>query len=707
MPFPLFFKLTLYLLVLDAFGALYLTSILSWPGLVTILLAIAGSWWADEIRARIPHYRQLWDALTGVFLAYGVLDLLFLAESFMAGVIHLLLFLLLYKLYNARSNRDLLDIFILTFLQLLAASTLTVSFGFLLVFCLYMILGPWGLILFHLKREADVALPERSRELLARPGLLAPGFLVESVGVAVASLALTLAIFFAIPRVGRTYLPLKAQFGTLTTGFTDRVDLGSYGTIQNDPTIVMRVSFPESPVSPDRLPDLRWRGVAFDSFDGQTWSLHDLARTPVRQTREGTFPVAPHRWGNPFLAYEIFLEPIGTEVIFGLPRVVTIQGRFGGLAVDAGDGLNLAAPPTSRLRYLAMSQPERLREEQLRRPVSPGDYPREIREAYLQLPELSPRLRGLARELAAGAATPYEVVRRVEAYLTDNLRYSLDLRRDSGLDPLDDFLFSRKTGNCEYFAASMAILLRVAGVPARVVNGFQRGEWNEVGQYFAVRQRDAHSWVEVYFPGAGWVTFDPSPRAAFEAQAFGASGRLGKYFDALRMRWNRYVIDYSVGDQALLAMNLRRQSLAFRRSMGQAWDAWSFQVWRNLRRLWRQYGAAVGVVLALLTASLVLFRRIPVSGISSAWLLRARARRTSVAFYERMIRLLARRGCRRPSTVTAREFAAALAGQPQLHMPVAELTGLYERVRFGGEPLTPAEAQRAAALLQALATAPR
>lgn len=707
MPFPLFFKLTLYLLVLDAFGALYLTSILSWPALAAMLLAIAGSWWADEIRARIPHYRQLWDALTGVFLAYGILDVLLLAESFMAGVIHLLLFLLIFKLYNSRSHRDLLDIFILTFLQLLAASTLTVSFGFLLVFCLYMILGVWGLILFHLKREADLALPERSRELLVRPGLLAPSFLLESVGVAVVSLALTLAIFFAIPRVGRTYLPLKAQFGTLTTGFTDRVDLGAYGTIQSDPTIVMRVSFPEGPLSPDRLPDLRWRGVAFDSFDGQAWSLHDLTRLPVRQSRDGYFPVAPHRRGITFLAYEIFLEAIGTEVIFGLPRVVTIQGRFGGLAVDAGDGLNLAAPPTSRLRYLAVSQPERFREEQLRRPVGPGDYPQEIREVYLQVPELSPRLRGLAQELAAGAATPYEVVRRVEAHLTENLRYSLDLQRGSGLDPLDEFLFSRKTGNCEYFAAGMALLLRVAGIPARVVNGFQRGEWNEVGQYFAVRQRDAHSWVEVYFPGAGWVTFDPSPRAAFEAQVFGPSGRLGKYFDALRMRWNRYVIDYNVGDQALLAMNLRRQSLAFRRSMSQAWDDWSFQLWRNLRRLWRQHGTIIGALLALLAASLVFFRRNPVRGIGSAWLLRARARRASVAFYERMIRLLARRGCRRPPAVTAREFAAALVDQPQLHAPVAELTALYERVRFGGESLTAADQQRAAALLQALATAPR
>jgi transglutaminase-like putative cysteine protease len=707
-PFPLFFKLTLYLLVLDAFGAVYLTGILDWPGLAGVLLAILGSWWADEIRVRIVNYRRLWDAITAVFVVYAVLDLVVLAESFIAAMIHLLLFLQVYKLFNARTHRDLLAIFILTFLQLIAAATLTVSFGFVLVFTLYMILGTWGLILYHLKREAELALPERSRELLEGSDLVAPGFLLTTVGMALAAVVLTLAIFFVIPRIGRTFLPLQAQIGTLTTGFTDRVDLGVYGNIQTDPTIVMRVKFSETVVNPERLPELRWRGVAFDSFDGRSWSLADLARKPVRRTRDGSFVVGPPpRRGAPFLVYEVFLEPLGTAAVFGLPRIVSIQGPFNGLDVNTTDGLSLATPPSSRLRYVAVSQPERLREDRLRRPAGADDYPREIREAYLQLPEISPRVRALARDLTAGTATPYEAAHRVGEYLAGNLNYTLDLRRGSDLDPVEDFLFSRKAGNCEYFAASMAVLLRVAGVPARVVNGFQRGEWNEVGQFFAVRQRDAHSWVEAYFPEAGWVTFDPTPRAGFEAQSFGESGWLGKYFDALRMRWNRYVIDYNVGDQALLAMSLRRQSTAFRQSLGRTWDLWSLTVYRKVRRLWRQHGTAIGALIALLAAAAFLFRRVAAGGMGSAWLTRVWARRTPVAFYERMLRLLARRGYPRPPAATAREFASTLAGRPRWHAPVAELTALYERVRFGGEPLTPSDQRRASALLRELATAPR
>ena len=707
MPFPLLFRLTLYLLALDAFGALYISGILDWPGLAAVLLTIVGSWWADEVRARIRNYRQLWDAITIVFLVYTMLDLLFLAESFIAAIIHLLVFLQAYKLFNARSHRDLLDLFVLSFLQLIATATITVSVAFLLVFCLYMILGIWGLMLFHLKRETEIALPERSRDLLASPGLITPRLLVESVGVAIGALLLTLAIFFVIPRVGRTYLPLRAQMGTMTTGFTDRVDLGIYGSIQNDPTIVMRVSFPESVVDPNRFADLRWRGVAFDSFDGRSWSLQDLTRLPVHRKRDGTFVVSQPRYRAPFLAYEIFLEPIGTEAIFGLPQVVSLQGRLEGLSLDTAGGLILAAPPSSRIRYVAVSQPERFREDQLRRPVKDGDYPRDIRETYLQLPEISPRVRRLAGELAVGNATPYDVARRVDAYLTENLRYSLDLRRETDLDPLEDFLFQRKAGNCEYFAASMAVLLRVAGIPARVVNGFQRGEWNDIGQFYAVRQRDAHSWVEVFFPEAGWVTFDPSPRAAFDQQAFGGSSSIGKYFDALRMRWNRYVIDYNVGDQALLAMSLRRRSVAFRQSLGRTWELWSFQTYRTVRRLWKQYGYLFGAAIALVAAVVVLLRKVPVGALGSVWLVRARVRRSQVAFYQRMLRLLARRGIARPPTATAREFASALAARPQVHSPVMELTTLYERVRFGGESLNPADERRAVALLQELATASR
>jgi hypothetical protein len=706
-PFPLLLKVTLYLLALDTFAAIHLSEVLSRPVQALAVLAMGASWWAEEIAAHIPNYRRLWDVLTAVFLGFALLDVVFLAESFIAAVVHLLVFLQVYKLYNLRTNRDLLDLLILTFLQLMAACTLTVTFGFLVVFFLYMILGTCGLILLHLKRETDAALPASSRDLLAAPNLITPGFLACSIGLAMASFLLTFGIFFTIPRIGRTYLPLRAQFGTLVTGFTDRVELGTYGTIQSDPTIVMRVSFPEGPADPARLPDLRWRGMVFDHFDGRSWSLRDPTRFPARRLRDGTYLLAPYPWGAPLLTYEIFLDPIGTEVLFGASQLMAIQGPLPALHLDGARAVSLPSPPTTRIRYQAVTKIERFPGAALRWPVREGEYPREIRETFLQLPPLSARLQALADTLAAGAASPLEVAHRVESYLAQNLQYSLELRPESGLDPLDEFLFERKAGNCEYFAASMAVLLRAAGIPARLVNGFQRGEWNEVGQYLAVRQRDAHSWVEAYILEVGWVSFDPTPRAAFEAEAFAASGPLVKYFDALRMRWNRYVIDFTLGDQAAMAMGLRQQSLALQRSLRQAWDLGSFRAWRSARRLWRQYGYAVTFGLAVAVAVVLLLWRARSATPRRFWHLPGLSPSPSVGFYGRMLRLLARRGHRQPPTMTPREFAATLVGTPRLFGPAAELTALYERIRFGGEDLTVADRTRADGLLRQLAEPPR
>lgn len=707
MSFPLLSRLALSLLVLDALGALHLTRIVDLPGEAGLLLLVLASWRAEALRARIPNYQRLWGLITALCSAYLALDFLLLAESLMAALIHLLLFLLLHKLYNLRSHRDYAETALLTFLLLIVSATLTVSFGFLLVLSLYLFLGLWVLILFHLQRETDLAYPEKGRELLAASPLFSARFVLSSVGLTAGALLLTLAIFILLPRVGRSFLPFRAQLGSLTTGFTDRVELGAYGSIQQDPTIVMRVSFTDGPAGPEAGAGLRWRGLAFDRFDGRAWSLSDPARQPARRLRDDTFLVGPFRLGAPFVAYDVFLEPIGSEMLFGLPRLVSVQGRLPAVSVDGGGGLSLPGPPAGRLRYHAVSQPDRPRPEALDRPGAPADYPPEIRERYLQLPALAPAVAALAAELTAGAGSPARAARRVERYLSERLRYSLELRMDPGRDPLEEFLFVRKAGNCEYFAASMAILLRAGGIPARVVNGFQQGEWNEVGRYYAVRQRDAHSWVEAYLPGAGWTAFDPSPRAAFEGRAFGRSGWLGKYFDALRYRWNRYVIDYSLGDQAALALGLRRQSFAARRSLGQAWERWGAEAAGRLRALWRDHGGGLAAAAVLLAAAAALLRRRRVLPGLPVWSLRRGRAGGGVPFYERALRLLGRRGHPRPPGATAREFARQFADRPELGGPLLELTGLYERVRFGGEALGPAEERRAAALLARLATALR
>lgn len=692
MSFELAFKLSSYLLVLDGLFALWLTRLFDPFSFALILAAFAFSWWSERLWA--ASSKRLWDGLVLLALPFLALDLFYLAESFVAGVVHLLVFITLYKLFNRRQSRDYLDLSIVSFFQLVAASALTISFTFLFIFLAYIVIGTWTFILLHLKREAESS-SASPQELLSSARLFNPSFLLFSLGISLGAFALTLGFFLIMPRVGRAYIPLRWQAGTMVTGFSEKVELGAFGTIQTDPTIVMRVRFPDLDGKEAVKLDLRWRGVAFDRFDGRSWSVSDAVKQVLLRRREGVFFVARPRDGVPVLKQEIYLEPIGADALFAAPKAVGVAGDFPSLLFDSSGALALPAPPLSRIRYLAFSQLEGPPPPQLLTPNPQPPTPN--LSPYLQLPELSPRIRALASSIAEGTTTPYEKAKKVEAYLLRNYRYSLDLKRDPRFEPVEDFLFEQRSGNCEYFAASMAVLLRSVGVPARVVNGFQKGEWNEFGGYYAVRQRDAHSWVEVYVGPSGWLTFDPSPRAGFEAEGQASSGFLARYLDSLRMRWNRYVIDYNLGDQVLLARALKRRSEAFRDELSGSISALK----GKLRRLWVKaaplggWGLGVGAVLLILA----LFLRSKGGGSRH----RLRNSLPRVPFYERALKLLARRGFVKDPQMTPREFAEKLkAHDGEAFAGLDELFELYYRVRFGGRPLSPPEESRVKALLAQL-----
>ncbi|MEJ2186668.1 MAG: transglutaminaseTgpA domain-containing protein [Gemmatimonadota bacterium] len=180
---------------------------------------------------------------------------------------------------------------------------------------------------------------------------------------------------------------------------------------------------------------------------------------------------------------------------------------------------------------------------------------------YLQLPPLPRRVYDLADSLTAGLHDRYDRVMAVQRWLRTEFRYTLDLPATQQQTSLDYFLFQRRAGHCEYFSTAMAVLLRAAGIPARNVNGFLGGEWNSVGHFLAVTQNQAHSWVEAWFPGFGWVTFDPTPSRAAGADAAALSwwwpGRF--LLDGLEHRWDKWVLDYNLGTQLALFDRTRGQ----------------------------------------------------------------------------------------------------------------------------------------------------
>jgi hypothetical protein len=335
-----------------------------------------------------------------------------------------------------------------------------------------------------------------------------------------------------------------------------------------------------------------------------------------------------------------------------------------------------------------------LREDQQPYPIS---YYR-----YLQLPEdLDPRLDALANSiiLRANASNRYDIAKAIESHLQKEYAYSLEMKA-GGADPLADFLFNVKSGHCEYYSTAMAVLLRSRGIAARVVNGFLPGEYNEAAGAYTVRQSDAHSWVEVYFPETrSWVTFDPTPSAGrVEPVRSGITAQLQKYAEALELIWFQYVVGYDKQEQRSLATSLHNQVFDYGRTV------------TNILATITSYVTGKALVLLVIVSALGLigilvffgqqiWRWVRSGGISSS---EEGKTYSNVQFYERLISLMEQRGLSRDRHLTPLEFAKNLKSSEALL-----ITRAYNRVRFGGERLSASEKREVERALVALEAADR
>ena len=308
--------------------------------------------------------------------------------------------------------------------------------------------------------------------------------------------------------------------------------------------------------------------------------------------------------------------------------------------------------------------------------------------AYLQLPALDPRIPRLAAQISGSASNNYDKTVAVETYLKTHYGYTLQLLRSPVADPLANFLFERKQGHCEYFASSMAVMLRTLHIPSRIVNGFRSDEFNDVTGNYVVRAKNAHSWVEAYFPGYGWITFDPTPGGEIGTPE--GWDRAMLYLDAAESFWREWVISYDFSHQYILA----KATVSGTRSSWERTRMWSRLRYARLlgwvRRSqrsaeqaparWFGAGLATGVLLLLLGNAARIAKMI------RARRLQAHPERSpdqaAAMWYERMARYLARRGVKKSSAQTAQEFVRVIEDE-KLRTRVGRFTDAYESARFG------------------------
>lgn len=693
-----YFELSLYLLVLVGFGTLASTGGLDFPtiALSGAPLALCGYFLAK--RRRVVISERWTTPLSIAYFAFFIGDFFLLSRSFLGATVHLVLFAVIVRLFSLRRERDHVMLAILAFLMVLAAAVLTVDSIFLLFFAAFTLIAVLTFILMEMRRSGRAAnIRARHTSDAQEHRHLAFSLMRAAPTLVLLILTGAAAVFFLLPRMSTGYLGAYT-FGTdLSTGFSDRVQLGQIGRIQQSNAVVMHIQIDGDTVG---RYDLRWRGVALSEFDGHTWSNPRQQFLLPRDGRSFAIPSFGTKISENSSAllsgttqsddkrihYRVLMEPIGTNVFFLAPWARTVSGDYRKLAVDTGSAVYDLDNQRAIDRYEADSEIGAPSASQLR--TAGQDYPPPVIAGYLRVPALDPRIPRLAAQIAGAAADNYDKAAALESYLRTHYGYTLQLPSTSDRDPLASFLFERKQGHCEYFASSMAVMLRSLGIPSRVVNGFRSDEFNDITGNYVVRAKNAHSWVEAYFPGYGWQTFDPTP-----ATSTGASGGWGRtllYLDAAASFWREWVISYDSSHQ----LELGQAAVSGTRAAWERARMWARQRYDAMLK-WAERGqehverapgrwAGTGIGVSLL------FLLIGNAGRILHWIQDKRLQahperspeRSASMWYERMARALARRGVKKTAAQTPQEFLKKIDDEG-LRGKVWDFTAAYEAARFG------------------------
>ncbi len=641
---------------------------------ILIISAVVALTFLINLRGGIRLPRAVWNISAVVVFILFLSDYYILSRSLIDASARFLSILIILRLIDLRGTRDYLILFILNFFQLLAAASSTASPLFFLILFLYVVSIIWGMAIFTLKREWD----NRGFSGTEMPkDILRGTFFIGTVGLTIVSIVITLSIFFLIPRMGLGFFDKRNLNIIKMSGFSEEIMLGSIGSIKEDRTIVMRVEIEGSNTPPQPL---YFRGITLDLYDGYSWKQTIKDRITLVKDKSGLFSVKPSKKIG-LLKQNVLLEPIDTNIIFTAFRGIAVEGRFSNIMVDPAGSFYMRAPSFSRFEYTAYSiLPEGLINRSYNSIDSatfttndtdiildkPGDY-KGVLDKYLQLPEDSDSLKGLLQGLVDKDDHPFRKAKAIEGYLKKNYRYTLNPKYKEGVEPLEDFLFFSKEGYCEQFATAMAILLRTAGIPSRVVTGFLSGEWNRFGSYLIVRQKDAHSWVETFLPGTGWVLFDPTPQAGTVIESQTPAFLL--YLDSLRWKWHRYIVNYSLSDQIQLTKKFQFQTYILLNGLRETFRMHTITGFDKYRM---RYMILILIIL-LLTLSLIRIFKLK----------NIRRNYKTPDFYLMMIDILKKKGFVRKPSETPFEFAKR-CGNPA----VLDITIIYTRVRFGNRYLT-------------------
>lgn len=704
-------------------------------------------------------------------------------ESRLLSGAHLLVYLSWVVLFQPKQARQYWWMCALSMLQVAVGAVLTTAAGYGALLIGYFAAAIWTLSLFTLWQAERRVLPAAGGELLnpepsapVRDGQPAPGaesrfallqapsvaraaagsgererwlssrFLVNSLATSAAAVGISAGFFVFIPRMwmGAPTFGAEATSGgaPAITGFSEKVRLGDIGRIMEstEPVLVMKlVEHPSGkPLTVEEYCRLMgWdepylRGAVLTEYSRGHWSAGSIHRRsePVRTT--------PSR-DEPRIRQDIVLQPIGSQILIAMHPVseLRLQGAREVTRFLANSVIISSERASTHLTstYSVYSPLPGAEGPGLRRL---SDLPRQLQK-YIrgQLTQLPPAgVDQLAREARRVAGVTEDGIRpddrtiadKLVHYLRDsgNYTYSLDASiKNPNLDPVEDFLFERKKGHCEYYATALALMLRAADIPARLVSGFKGGKSNGISGLYEVEQRHAHAWVEAYIDD-NWEILDATPAAPRTESVESLEANLPTMrdlFGFFRDIWSQYVVNMNMAQQRERFYGpLQDATGDFWKSVksgkhgggGVLQAAWRFLTSPDEWFSWK--GGLVSFVLLSFVAAIAW-----IASRLRALLRRMRSNRAgreglqgrTVEFYERFRRLCASRGLERVESQTQREFGSdverewspALAAGGLGGVP-AGLSELFYRVRFGARDLETDELAQVDLQLTALERSP-
>ena len=709
-----------------------------------VIVAAATSVYFTDILEQFQLSRRAANILAVVAVAMFLHDFLPADRpGYLPAIANLLIYLQIIHLYRKKTIRIYWQLAMLSLLQVVVAAVVSAGFEFGPLLVIYMFVALSALCLFFLYRETVRYAPRDLAETdghwqrpLTAPLAPPPGRMTDHpsdralgwamiwqiVKMGLASIAFTLAGFFAVPRVGSMLYRDTVSDQQAVVGFSTEISLDQIGDIIRSDQSVMRVHFVdhEKGTTYELRQEPYFRGATLTEYSPKGRSADWKMAHRDRRRR-----LQPGHSIEDLIRVEIVLEPDRKRALFGMLPIYQIDESTNPIRVERRTGhlffSDRSRPKSSEpFRYVfgttGFGKGFRGGYDRLITPLAKGQQPRSLEALTAWDEDKLPLLKELADDIIAQDKLSNEFVRGVEPrfyrvqalerHFRYNSPYTYSLQRPpkqnrppgNPIDPTEDFIANHRTGHCEFFASALTLMLRSQGIPARIVVGYKGGEFNSVGEYYQVKRLDAHAWVEAYLEPkqalasmlredeprdvGAWVRLDPTPgtdRSDADQARGGVIGRLIELFEYGQVLWTDYVLELNWDRQkkAIYDPIYAELSLLVRDLL--SWEVWSHLPIGIARTLGIDvYGRATGrwfswrAGLTAMSVCLVLvgvFRlvRSPI-GRLIVWIASrrpaAKSRRSlRIEFYRRLETVLARHGMKRAATQTQREFALEAAGQ--------------------------------------------